>query len=145
MLFRSVSQSRYTQLKRIDGTTSPWNPSYTFNTDVHGTVLDHDEFIDAVNSFPCLMVTTVQTAVTHIGGGQRYKTQSFRIRGITLDEGVEDAGELLADDIEHVLSHIRHTYPEFDEVRLDTIQTDEGLNAPLGALIIQGTLVYRNE
>lgn len=132
-------------LKRIDGRTSPWDASYTFNTDVHGNVLDRDEYIDNINSFPCVMVTFTDTQVRHIGGGERYLVTSFRIRGITWDEDVEDAGELLADDLEHAIDRVRQDNPEFDEVRLDTIQTDEGLNAPLGAVIVQGTLVYRNE
>ena len=133
------------QLKRIDGRTSPWAADYTFNVDVHETVLDHDEFLDAINSFPCLMVTATESTVTHIGGGQRYAVVRFRIRAVTWDETVEDAGELVADDVEHVIAHMRSEYPEFDEVRLDTIQTDEGLNAPMGAAVLQGTLVYRND
>lgn len=133
------------QLKRIDGRTSPWNAAYTFNVDLHGTVLPYDEFIDNINSFPCVMVTMTQTEIRHVGGGQRYAIVSFRVRGITLDDQVEDAGELLADDLEHALSYLRQENPEFEEARLDSIQTDEGLNAPLGAVIIEGTLVYRNE
>lgn len=133
------------QLKRIDGRTSPWNPSYTFNADLHGTVLPYDEFIENINSFPCVMCTFTDTMIRHIGGGERYLVTSFRIRGITLDEQVEDAGELLADDLEHVVSYIRREHTDFEEARIDTIQTDEGLNAPLGAVIIEGTLVYRND
>ena len=134
-----------TQLKRIDGRTSPWNLDYVFNTDVHENVLPHDEFIDNINSFPCVMVTFTNTQIRHIGGGERYAVISFRIRGITLDEDVEDAGELLADDLEHAISYLRRENPEFDEARIDTVQTDEGLNAPLGAVVIEGTLVFRNE
>lgn len=132
-------------LKRIDGRTSPWNPSYTFNLDVHETVLDHDEFIENINSFPCVMVTVIDTMIRHIGGGERYVVSSFRIRGITWDERTEEAEELLADDIEHVISHLRAAEPEFDEIRIDTVQTDEGLNAPLGAVVVQGTMVYRHD
>jgi hypothetical protein len=132
-------------LKRIDGRTSPWNPAYTFNVDVHENVLDHDEFIDNINSFPCVMVIITDTSIRHVGGGERLIISSFQVRGVTWDEDVEDAGELLADDIEHALSYVRQDNVEFDEVRLDTIQTDQGLNAPLGAVMIQGTMVYRNE
>lgn len=138
-------QALVSSFRAIDGRTSPWNPSYTFNLDVHENVLDHDEFVEAINSFPCIMVTFTDTQIRHIGGGERYTVSSFRIRGITWDEDVEDAGELLADDIEHVVNHLKQAYPSFEEVRLDSVQTDEGLNAPLGAVIVQGTLVYRNE
>lgn len=134
-----------TQLKRIDGRTSPWNLDYVFTVDLHENVLPHDEFIDNINSFPCVMVTFTNTQIRHIGGGERYAVISFRIRGITLDEDVEDAGELLADDLEHAISYLRRENPEFDEARIDTVQTDEGLNAPLGAVVIEGTLVFRNE
>jgi hypothetical protein len=132
-------------LKRIDGRTSPWNPSYTFNLDLHDNVLDHDEFVDNINSFPCVMLTITDTQIFHIGGGERYVISAFRIRGITWDEQVEDAGELLADDIEHAISKVRQDHPDFEEIRIDTVQTDEGLNAPLGAVIVQGTMVYRHD
>lgn len=133
------------QLKRINGRTSPWNSDYQFNVDVHETVLPYEEFIDNINSFPCVMLTFIDTQVRHIGGGERYLVTSFRIRGITWDDQVEDAGELLADDLEHALSYVRREHTEFEECRIDTVQTDEGLNAPLGAVIVEGTLVYKHE
>ena len=133
------------ELKRIDGRTSPWDASYTFNVDVHENVLPHDEYVDNINSFPCVMILFKETQIRHIGNDERYAVTSFRIRGLTFDEDVEYAGELLADDIEHVLENVRRDYPEFDEVRLDTVATDEGLNAPLGAVVVEGTLVYINE
>jgi len=133
------------QLKRIDGRTSPWNASYTFNWDLHDNVLPHDEFIENINSFPCVMFTVDNTVIRHIGGGERYVVISFLIRGITWSDDVEEGGDLLADDIEHALSRIKHSYPEFEEVRLDTVQTDEGLNRPFGATLIRGTLVYRHD
>ena len=134
-----------TELKRIDGRTSPWNASYTFYHDVHETVIPHDEYIDNINSFPCIMLTLLESKIVHVGGGERLNLTSFRIRGITWDSEVEFAGERLADDIEHVLNHVRHEHPEFDDIRLNTIATDEGLNEPLGAVVIEGTLVFRNE
>ncbi len=132
-------------LKRIDGRTSPWNADYTFNLDVHDNVLDHDEFIDNINSFPCVMLTVTDTQIRHIGGGERYVVSSFRIRGITWDERTDEAEEQLADDLEHVIAHLRAFEPAFDEIRVDTVQTDEGLNAPLGAVIVQGTMVYKHD
>jgi hypothetical protein len=133
------------QLKRIDGRTSPWNPSYTFNSNVYETVLPYEDFIENINSFPCVMCITTDSQIRHVGGGVRLIVTSFRVRGITWDEQVEDAGELLADDIEHVISNIRLEHPEFDEIRIDSIQTDQGLNAPLGAVMIEGTMVYQHD
>jgi hypothetical protein len=140
-----ASQRIVDTLRRIDGRTSPWNSSYTFRTDVYDRVYDHDLFLEEINQFPCVMFTVTEIAVSHVGGGQRYNTMSFRLRGVVWDESTSEAGELLADDLEHAVSNIRQAYPEFEEIRLDTIQTDEGLNAPLGAVVIQGTAVYRND
>lgn len=134
-----------TALRRIDGRTSPWNPSYTFNEAVYDQVYSRDLFLDEINSFPCVMCVAERVTVKHTGGGQRYNILQFRIRGVTWNNQVEDAGELLAEDIEHVFTHIRQDHPMFDEIRLDSIQTDEGLNAPLGAVILEGTALYRND
>lgn len=132
-------------LNRINGTTSPWDASYTFNCAVTGNIYDKELFIDEINAFPCVMVTAERVQVSHIGAGTRYNTLSFQIKGITWDESAADAGEALADDIEHALNYARLEHPEFDEVRIDAIQTDEGINAPLGAVIIQGIAVYSND
>lgn len=132
------------QITHIDGRTSPWDPSYTFATSV-ASVHTRDLFVDEINSFPCVMCVAESVKVRHSGAGQRYNIMQFRIRGITWDEAVEDAGEQLADDIDHVISHTREEYPAFDEVRIETIQTDEGLNAPLGAVVIEGIALYRND
>jgi hypothetical protein len=132
-------------LKTMDGRTSPWASDYTFSYAINDNVHDRDLYIDEINQFPCIMVTVDRVQVSHIGAGVRYHTLSFLIRGITWDEDAQSAGELLADDIDHVISNLRRIHPQFDEVRIDTIQTDEGINAPLGAVLIQGIAVYQNE
>jgi hypothetical protein len=143
---RMQAQTNIIQLiNRINGTTSPWDASYTFNCTATGNVYDRELFIDQINAFPCVMLTTERVQVSHIGAGIRYNTLSFQIRGITWDEDAGTAGEALADDIEHVIKYARQEYPAFDEVRIDTIQTDEGINAPLGAVILQGIAVYSND
>lgn len=132
-------------INRIDGTTSPWDASYMFKYSVTGNIYDRELYIDQINAFPCVMVVVDRVQVSHIGAGTRYNTLSFQIKGITWDENASAAGEDLADDIEHALKYARLEYPQFDEVRIDTIQTDEGINAPLGAVIIQGIAVYTND
>jgi hypothetical protein len=132
-------------LSRIDGRTSPWDASYTFATDIHLNVIARDRYIEEIDSFPVVMVTPVQETISHTGGGQRWSTLTVRVRGICWDEDTELAGERLADDIEHVITHIRREYPELEELRLDTIQTDEGLNAPLGAVVVLATAVYQHD
>ncbi len=133
-----------TMISHIDGRTSPWDASYTFSTSV-AAVHTRDLYVDEINAFPCVMCVADSVRVQHSGAGQRYNIMSFRIRGITWDEQVEDAGELLADDIDHAVSHARTVYPDLDEVRITTIQTDEGLNAPLGAVVLEGIALYRND
>jgi hypothetical protein len=132
-------------LKRIDGRTSPWDPDYTFSTDVHGTVVTQDLYVEEINSFPILMVTVMQELISHTGGGQRWSALSFRVRGVIWDEDAEQAGEQLADDVEHVISNVRRENTQIEEIRIDTIQTDEGINRPLAAVIIQGTALYQHE
>jgi hypothetical protein len=132
-------------LRRIDGRTSPWDASYTFATDVHGNVIARDRYIEEIDSFPVVMLVPLQEIISHTGGGQRWSTLTVRIRAICWDEVTELAGERLADDIEHVVSHMRRDHPRLEELRIDTIQTDEGLNAPLGAVVVQLTAVYQHD
>ena len=129
-------------LQRIDGRTSPWS-SYEFYYDVHREVYAQLLFFNDINSFPCICFTVENERIIHAEGGQRFMSVSIEMRGYTYDEDVEESGELLAQDIEHVLAYIRREDRRLEDIRLLEINTDSGMNAPHGACILKIEALFR--
>lgn len=124
------------QLQRIDGGTSPWDATYTFNYTVY-RVYDHLIFADEINEYPSVCVAHRGERITHIGGGIRLHTTLYEIRGYTHSDTVEQSGEALASDIEHVIDNFRHWTEDSIDYRLISVRTDGGVLAPLGVCIIE--------
>jgi hypothetical protein len=131
-----------THLKRIDGRTSPWS-SYEFNYELHDEVYPELLFFDDINSFPCICFTVEDERVIHAESGQRFYSVSLEMRGYTYDEDVEESGEQLAQDIEHVLAYIRREDRRLEDIRLLETNTDSGMNAPHGACILNIEALFR--
>lgn len=128
-------------LRRIDNRTSPWSSDYDFATDLHGDV--YYGYNDDINSFPHVEVIINDERIYSIGGGVRFSNLELELRCYTYDESVEESGEALASDIEHVLYHYRLWAPDVDDVRIASVQTDGGINAPYGAAIIGIQVLFR--
>ena len=137
-------------LKEIDGGISPFNSAYTFKTNLFGGVENHFVFVDEINSFPSVFVTANDERIVHQLSNERLSVLSLDIRGYTYDENVEESGEELAEDIEHVLKHYQQwrdvvsDWPEgtLEDVRLNLIRTDCGLHAPYGVCMFVVVVLY---
>ena len=129
-------------LLRIDGRTSPWDSAYTFRYSV-ADVFSEFRFFDDVNAFPTIMFTVTEEAVRHIGANVRYSDLEIELRAYTYDEEVQNSGEALAEDVEHVLQYVRSMDPRLEEVRLLDIETDAGLNEPYGSVIMKIQVLFQ--
>ena len=123
-------------LRLIEQGPSPWRPSYTFSKTVE--VFSQFRFLDEINSFPTVLVIAGTDEMIHSLSGERRSRITYEIRGLTYDEQVEQSGEQLAEDLEHALVFLK----TFDETRVESIETDMGLNAPYGAVIIKLKVVF---
>lgn len=130
------------QLRRIDGRRSPWS-DYEFNYSVYDEVYSELQFFDDISSFPCITFELKDERVIHAEGGGRFSTVSIELRGYTHDEDVEQSGEAIAQDIEHVLNNLRRENRTLEDIRLLEINTDMGLNAPFGACIFNIEALFR--
>jgi hypothetical protein len=130
------------QLRRIDGRTSPWS-NYEFNCSLHDEVYPELRFFDDINSFPTVCFVVSNERVLHAEGSARFYSVSLELRGYTYDEDVEESGELLAQDVEHVLAYLRREDSRLEDIRLLETNTDSGLNAPWGACILNIEALFR--
>lgn len=119
-------------LRVIDGRQSPHSKSYGFEYNVHGDVFQGYLYEDEINSYPVISVSLVDERLVRDQTGITSSILSYDIRGYTFDEQVEEAGEALSRDIEHVLNYFRGFSSEIHDVRLLEINTDRGINAPVG-------------
>lgn len=137
---RTATLSIISQLAHINGGASPWNADYVFSWSP--TVREGFWYIDEINEFPTITVCQQEEQIVHSLSSERRSRVTYDIRGYTYDEEVELAGELLADDIEHALMHIRKTDNRFDDVFIEKIETDFGLLKPTGVVKMKVVAVF---
>ena len=136
-----------TRLKEIDGEASPFDSSYTFNTNLFNNVFRKLKFLDEVNDFPSLYIA----AGTEI---RDFNSKSLTVA--TLDVTIrayvygEDNSQSLADDVVQDIEHVIYSIGDNSDkgildITIESISTDEGLAIPYGLAEAQLTVVYRLE
>tara|TARA_B100000073_G_scaffold109103_1_gene87944 strand:+ start:1726 stop:2223 length:498 start_codon:yes stop_codon:yes gene_type:complete len=141
------------ELKRIDGEEdgrAEFNyitvrNGYTYKTNVFNNVFRRMKFLNEINDFPTLCVTTTGEDRIEIGAGVRFGTFGFEIRGYVKDENTIEVEEDLADDIEYALQSANDQANAFEivDIRITSTETDEGLMTPFGVVIVNGILRYQ--
>jgi hypothetical protein len=130
---RLITDSIVAALKRIDGTSSPYIASYEFKTDIHENAYRGLKFIDEINDFPSIYVTS--------GLEQRiYQTKlltegivTTTLRGYVYGEDAQKQINDLVQDIEHVIYNMTFdSYIQVQDVTVQEILTDSGLLEPYG-------------
>ena len=136
-----------TRLKEIDGDASPFDSSYTFNTNLFNNVFRKLKFLDEVNDFPSL----------YIAAGTEFRDfNSKSLTVATLDVTIrayvygEDNSQSLADDVVQDIEHVIYSIGDNSDkgildITIESISTDEGLAIPYGLAEAQLTVVYRLE
>lgn len=132
------------QLKSINGAVSSYNSSYTYKTNIFNNSYRQLRFIDEVNDFPSLYLTA---------GTEIRDFQSLGLTEGSLDITIRsyvygnDNSYILLDnlleDIEHVVYSISNN-PELGilDIKIENIQTDEGLLSPYGLAEVELSVVY---
>lgn len=134
-----------TQLKKIDGEASSFNPSYTYINNLFNNVFRKLKFLDEVNDFPSIYVS----AGTEI---RDFNSKSLTVG--TLDVTIrayvfgEDNSQSLSDDLVQDIEHVIYSLGDNPDkgildITIDNISTDEGLATPYGIAEVELTIVYR--
>lgn len=142
-----------TELKRInkqqDARTVPVRNGYTYKTNVFNNVFRRQKYLNEINDFPTICVRATGEDRLELGAGIRFGTFGFEIRAYVKNEAIIETEEDLADDIEFVLENLTSEATararELTDVRITSTETDEGLMAPFGVVIINGILRYQQD
>ena len=143
-----------TELKRINGVvdsrTAPLRSNYTYKTNVFNNVFRRMKYLNEINDFPTLCVTSGGEDRIEVGAGVRFGTMSFNIRGyIKSTDSSLDEAENLSDDIEFVINTLNietnaSTF-QITDARITSIETDEGLYEPYGVINVEVLLRYEQD
>ena len=135
------------QLKNIDGQTSTYKASYTYNHNLYENVYRKLKFLDEVNDFPALYVSA---------GTEFRNFNSKSLTVATLDVTIrayvygEDNSQSLADDLLNDIEHVVYSlgdYPDkgIQDIIIEGITVDEGLVEPYGLAEVNIQVTYRLE
>ena len=136
-----------TELKNINGGTSTYDATYTYNVDLFNNVFRGVKFLDEVNDFPAIYLAA---------GAEIRDFESLSLTVATLDVTIrayvygEDNSQSLADDLLNDIEHVIYSlgdYPDkgIQDIIIEGITVDEGLVEPYGLAEVNIQVTYRLE
>ena len=136
-----------TNLKNIDGGTSNYSASYTFNVNLFNNVFRGVKFLDEVNDFPAIYLAA---------GAENREFESLSLTVATLDVTIrayvygEDNSQSLADDLLEDIEHVIYSLEDsptkgIQDITIESITVDEGLVEPYGLAEVNLQITYRVE
>lgn len=121
------------QLRNINGRTSPYDSTYNFKTSLHENVYRGIRFLDEINDFPSIYVSTGrEVRKFNTQGNIEARVETTLRCYLYGDDTVNQINDLIQ-DIEHVIYNLKFqpALRVFD-VSIITVLTDSGLLIPYG-------------
>lgn len=121
------------QLRKIDGRTSPFSEDYVFLSNLHENVYRGVRYIDEINDFPSIYVTSDVEKRKYQTLGNTEAIVVTAIRCYVYGDETEMQLSNIFQDIEHVLYNMQvpNEFTSLD-ITIDSTITDSGLLEPYG-------------
>ncbi len=134
---KEITELLVSELKKIDGSISTFNASYTYNLDISNNCFRRMKFLDEINDFPTVCVNAGTETRLYNSTGLTIGELAIQIRAYIRAEDPITTAENLADDIEHVVYNLGDRSDiGMQDMTIESVSTDEGLVAPFGILEI---------
>jgi len=134
------------QLKLINGGTSTFDPTYTYQTDLGNRVYRGWRWFDEINDFPTVAFVVGEERISYQSKGSTFAVTDATIRIFARNEKAEERVRKVITDIEHVIfASLPPTQNRFLDVIVNSIDVDLGLIEPYGFGEISITSVYELE
>jgi len=128
-----ITEAIIKKLQQIDGSTSPYDASYEFKTDIHRNVYRGYKYIDEINDFPSLYVVSGQEQRVYHTKDLTESIVSTTIRCYVYSDDAEQQLNDLIQDIEHVIYNMSlDVQLQLQDITIKEIDTDSGLLEPYG-------------
>lgn len=128
-----ITDAVVSALRRIDGRTSPYSSDYEFKTDLHQNAYKGFKFIDEINDFPSIYVSSGLEQRVYNTADLTEGIVTTAIRCYVCGDTPQELTNYIVQDIEHVIYSM-----EFDvglqvqDITVKEILTDSGLLEPYG-------------
>jgi hypothetical protein len=121
------------QLQKIDGRTSPYTKEYVFLSNLHENVYRGVKYLDEINDFPSLYITSNVEKRKYETNGNTDAIVFTVIRCYVMSDEPEVQLSNIFQDIEHILYNMQvpNEYTSLD-ITIDSTLTDSGLLKPYG-------------
>ena len=121
------------QLQKIDGRSSPFLNDYTFFSNLHRNVYSGVKYLDEINDFPSVYVTSNIERRKYETNGNTQGIVFTVIRCYVMCDDTEVQLSNIFQDIVHILYNMQvpNEYTSLD-ITIDTTLTDSGLLEPYG-------------
>ena len=120
-------------LRKINGSASPYSPSYEFKSDLHLNVYKGFKFIDEINDFPSIYTNSGLEQRIYNTSNLTESVVTTTIRCYVYGQDPQQQLSNIIEDIEHVIYHMTlDTEIQAQDITIKEIITDSGLLEPYG-------------
>ena len=129
---KQILNDLVTELKKIDGEVSTFDPDYAYKTNLNNNAFRGFKFLDEVNDFPSIYFQPGSENRVYQSAGFVNAELELTIRSYGKQEDVAEQLEDLFLDIEHVLNNVCGTIDNVQDIQILSIDTTDSLFDPLG-------------
>lgn len=122
-----------TNLKKIDGRTSPFSSSYEFSTNLYENIYRGLKYIDEINEFPCVYLQCLREIRLYTTANATEGVVELALRCYFHSDENSLSTNNIVSDIEHVLYNMDSDLElNIQQITITEIIVDSGLLEPYG-------------
>jgi hypothetical protein len=126
-----------TNLKKIDGRTSPFSSSYVFSTNLYENVFRGLKYLDEINEFPAIYLQCIRELRLYTTANATEGVVELALRGYFHSDENSLSTNNIVSDIEHVLYNMDTNLGlQIQQITINEIIVDSGLLEPYGMVEI---------
>lgn len=129
----NINNFLISQLRRIDGSVSPFDSSYYFLSNLHENVYSGFKYIDEINDFPSLFLVSPKEIRKYNTNHNTESIVTTTIRYYVYGDDLETQLSNIFQDVEHIVYNMSLS-TEFKslDITIEKFITDSGLLKPYG-------------
>ena len=139
---RDIATFLVGELKKIDGSVSSFDATYTYQVNLFDNVFRRLKFLDEVNDFPSVYIQAGTENRIYDSKGLTTSTLDIMLRVYVHTETAVEELESTMQDIEFVIYNMDTEKYGMMDVQVSTMGTDEGLLDPYGIGEVGVTVQY---
>ena len=139
---RDIATFLVGELKKIDGSVSGFDATYTYQVNLFDNVFRRLKFLDEVNDFPSVYIQAGTENRVYDSKGLTTSTLDIMIRVYVHKENATAELESVMQDIEFVIYNMDTEKYGIMDVQVASMGTDEGLLDPYGIGEVAVTVQY---